>query len=319
MKQSKPSTFQRPEQWPQRELGFGVGLRRPHFDRIGESHEGVDFLEILTENYMKFGGRPRKVLEEMAERFPIVVHGVGLSIGSLDPLNEDYLHHLKEVLGLVKPPWFSDHLSYSSKNGVEYHDLIPLPFSQEVIDHLLPRIQRVQDLMDVPFILENPSYYLEMPGKEMSEAAFITEVVERSGCGLLLDVNNVYVNAVNHGYDPYEFIDSIPTDRVLQYHIAGHDDSGEFLVDTHGSYIIQEVFDLYAYALSKTGPVWTLLEWDHQIPPLDILLEENHKVRQVGESIFPLSRPSEGVRHAKQHRKAKDIIQGSLRSHAPLA
>jgi len=265
---------------------FGVGLRKPHFDKIMDNHDGVDFLEIITENFMEFGGRPKTVLNNCIENFPIVVHGVGLSIGSIDPLNKEYLAKLKNVLDIVKPPWFSDHLSYSSNFGVEYHDLLPLPFSKEVIDHVVPRIEQVQDVTKIPFILENPTYYAEMPGKEMSEAEFISEVINKSGCGLLLDVNNVYVNAVNHGYDPYQFIDSIPIDRVLQIHIAGHDDNGSFLIDTHGSYISPEVFDLYKYTLQKTGPIWTLLEWDNNIPTLEQLLQENNYVRQVAEEAF---------------------------------
>ncbi|RJO64909.1 MAG: DUF692 domain-containing protein [Myxococcales bacterium] len=272
--------------WPYSGLAFGVGLRRPHFDEIGDNHEGVDFLEIISENFMRFGGRPRHVLDRMIERFPIVLHGVSLSIGSLDPLNEDYLHALKDVVGRVRPPWFSDHLSYSSNFGVEYHDLIPLPFTEEALEHVVRRVERVQETVGIPFLLENPSYYVQMPGGEMTEAEFISEVVRRSGCGLLLDVNNVFVNGTNQGYDPYRFIDSIPTDRVVQYHIAGHDDSGDFLIDTHGRRIKPEVYDLYVYALSKTGPKWTLLEWDNDIPPLKTLLAENGHVRKAGEGVF---------------------------------
>jgi uncharacterized protein (UPF0276 family) len=268
------------------EFKFGVGLRRPHFDFIAENHEGVDFLEIITENFMNFGGRPRAVLDEMAERFPIIVHGVGLSIGSIDPLDDAYLSRLRGVIDHVRPPWFSDHLSYSSNRNVAYHDLIPLPFSEEAIAHLVPRIKKVQDRMGIPFLLENPSYYAEMPGKQMSEAEFVSEVLARSGAYLLLDVNNVFVNATNHGYDPYAFIDAMPVDRVLQIHIAGHDDSGSFLIDNHGSHIIPEVYDLYQYTLRRIGPVWTLLEWDHNIPTLDVLLAENRKVRNAASEVF---------------------------------
>ncbi|NOZ02324.1 MAG: DUF692 domain-containing protein [Deltaproteobacteria bacterium] len=266
---------------------FGIGLRRPHFKEIFDNHEGVDFLEIISENFMNFGGLPRDVLARALERFPVVMHGVSLSIGGIDPLNQDYLDRLRNLIEFVRPPWFSDHLSYSSAHGVEYHDLIPLPFTMEAVDHVVQRVKQVKSIADVPFLLENPSYYAEMPGKEMSEAEFICEVVKRADCGLLLDVNNIYVNAVNHGYDPHAFIDSMPAERVLQYHIAGHDDSGGFLVDTHGSHIIQPVYDLYEYALGRLGPAWTLLEWDNDIPPLDVLLAENLNVRHVADRGSP--------------------------------
>ena len=167
--------------------------------------------------------------------------------------------------------------------GVEYHELVPLPFSEQAIGHVVARAREVQRRLRRPLLLENPTYYLQMPGAEMSEAEFVREVVERADCGLLLDVNNVYVNARNHGYDPYAFIDAMPRDRVRQLHLAGHDASGEFLVDTHGTRVDPAVLDLYAYTLRRLGPVWTLLEWDHDLPPLTGLLEENARVRAVGE------------------------------------
>ena len=265
---------------------FGVGLRRPHFDRILEHHEGVDFLEIISENFMNFGGRPRHVLARARDRFPIVLHGVSLSIGSISPFNERYLAKLKQLIEFVRPPWFSDHLSWSSHSGVEYHDLIPLPFTEEAINNVVERIRILQDKMRIPFLLENPSYYIEMPGKEMTEAEFVTEVVNRADCGLLLDINNIYVNATNHGYDARSFIDAMPRDRVLQFHMAGHDSSGEFIVDTHGSHIIPEVYDLYRHALHRIGPAWTLLEWDNNIPTLEILLHENHLVRGTAAEVL---------------------------------
>ena len=268
--------------WPRPGPGFGVGLRRPHFEEIFDNHEGIDFLEVVSENFMEFGGWPQKVLQRAREMFPIVPHGVNMSIGGIDPLNETYLERLKKLIGQLRPPWFSDHLCYSSAFGVSYHDLIPLPFTEEAVDHLVERIKKVQGMMGIPFLLENISYYAVMPS-EMTEAEFTIEVITRADCGLLLDVNNVYVNARNHGYDAREFIDAMPAERVLQYHIAGHDASGPFLLDTHGEHIRKEVFDLYAYTLNRVGPVWTLLEWDNNIPTLEILLEENGKVRASSE------------------------------------
>ena len=268
--------------WPKPGPGFGVGLRRPHFEEIFDNHEGIDFLEVVSENFMEFGGRPQKVLQRAREMFPIIPHGVNMSIGGIDPLNETYLERLKKLIGQLRPPWFSDHLCYSSAFGVSYHDLIPLPFTEEAVDHLVERIKKVQGMMGIPFLLENISYYAVMPS-EMTEAEFTIEVITRADCGLLLDVNNVYVNARNHGYDAHEFIDAMPAERVLQYHIAGHDASGPFLLDTHGEHIHKEVFDLYSYTLNRVGPVWTLLEWDNNIPTLEILLEENGKVRATSE------------------------------------
>jgi uncharacterized protein len=279
-----------------RDSSFGVGLRRPHFGGIFEDNEGIDFLEVLVENFMMFGGRARDILKRAVDRFPIVLHGVNLSIGSIDPLNEEYLIALKEMIELCKPPWFSDHLSYSSAFGIEYHDLVPLPFTEEVVEHVVGRVQTVQERMGIPFLLENPSYYAELPGAEMSEAEFLREIVLRSDCGLLLDVNNVYVNAQNHGYDPRQYIDAMPADRIMQYHMAGHDDSGSFLVDTHGTHILPEVYALFEYTLEKVGPVWTLLEWDNNIPSLDILLRENRYVRGAAANVFgaeQISRPWE--------------------------
>lgn len=266
----------------EREARFGVGLRREHFDEILVKNEGVDFLEILPENYMDFGGRPRDVLKQVSQRFPVVTHGVSLSIGSLDPLNEAYLDKLAALILDLDSPWFSDHLSYSSNFGVEYHDLLPLPFTEEALRHVVSRVRQVQDRIRRPFLLENPSYYAMMPGAEMSEAEFLREVATRADCGILLDVNNVYVNAENHGYDAQAFVEAMPGSRVLQYHIAGHDDaSRSFLVDTHGSAIVDEVFELFAYTLKTLGPAWTLLEWDNDIPPVDVLLHENAQVRAV--------------------------------------
>ncbi len=263
---------------------FGIGLRRPHFDDIFTADtSGVDFLEIVTENYFRFGGRPRAVLERAAEQFTIIPHGVGLSIGSPDPLNPDYLERLERLLAWLDPPWFSDHLAYSSAFGVEYHDLLPLPFSEEAVRHVAGRASEVQARMGRTLLLENPSTYLELPGAEMSEAEFTREVVERADCGILLDVNNVYVNSQNHAYDPYAFIDALPLDRVLQLHIAGHDASGDFIVDTHGAPIVAEVFELFRYTLQRLGPTWTLLEWDNDIPPLSRLMAENEAVRRVAQ------------------------------------
>lgn len=263
----------------------GVGLRRPHYEALQAGSDRVDFLEVVTENFMSFGGRPRQVLEGVRRHFPVVLHGVGLSIGSLDPLNPRYLEKLEALVEWLEPEWFSDHLSYSSAFGVEYHDLLPLPFTREAIDHVVPRVRAVQERIGLPFLLENPSYYVELPGAEMPEHAFLRAVLDEADCGLLLDINNVYVNATNHGYDPLEFLDALPLERVAQVHIAGHDASGTFLVDTHGDHVPAPVMELYAHLCARApAPFWTLLEWDHHIPTLEGLLAESDAVREVWRS-----------------------------------
>ena len=267
-------------------LGYGVGLRRAHFDRIFEFRAEIDFLEVLVENFMGFGGRPRHVLQRAAELWPIVFHGVGLSIGAVEPLDEAYLEPLFELMNAVRPQWFSDHLSYSSAFGVDYHDLIPLPFTEEVADHVATRVRALQERTDVPFLLENPTYYMEYDNSSLSEVDFINMVLDRSGCGLLLDVNNVYVNAQNHGYDPRAFIDRLRLDRVGQIHMAGHTPVGDILIDTHGQDVPDPVYDLYAYTLQQTGPVTTLLERDHDIPSIETLVAENARIRAAGHDVL---------------------------------
>lgn len=267
-------------------LGHGVGLRREHWDQIFEHAPGVDFLEILTENFLGFGGRRRRILEQAAERFPLCMHGTALSIGSVAPLDRAYLEKLGQLVKDTGSLWFSDHLCFSSAFGVEYHDLMPVPFTAEALHHVAERVKQVQAIADVPFLLENPSYYIGYGANEMSEAQFIAELLEIADCGLLLDVNNVYVNSVNHGYDPKAFIDAMPHHRVTQIHMAGHTWVGETIIDTHGAHCIDPVLDLYRYTLERTGPVSTLLEWDNDVPCLDVLLAENDTVRAAAQSVL---------------------------------
>jgi uncharacterized protein (UPF0276 family) len=291
-----------PRTWAAPRWAWGVGLRREHFDLVADRAAEVDFLEVLSENFMRFGGRPRDVLEALKPSFPLVMHGVGLSIGSPDPLNERYLERLTALAERLDTPWFSDHLSYSSAFGVEYHDLIPLPFTREAVDHVVPRAREVQDRVGRPFLLENPSYYVAIPGAEMSEAEFLSTVATEADCGILLDINNVYVNSTNHGYDALEFLDALPLERITQVHIAGHDATGEFIVDTHGAHIDAPVFELYGELVRRLvgldQPVWTLLEWDHGVPDLETLLAESTKVRATAveagaqaEMVPPTPRP----------------------------
>ncbi len=272
-------------------LGYGVGLRREHWDQVFDHRDEIDFLEIVTENFMGFGGQRRQILERAVADWPVVLHGTALSIGSVSPLDEDYLAGLGALVKETKALWFSDHLCFSSAFGVEYHDLMPMPFTEEALDHVVTRTRAVQAIAEVPFALENPSYYIEYAASEMTEAEFVAELCERADCGLLLDVNNVYVNSRNHGYDPRAFIDAMPHDRVVQIHLAGHDDLGHVVIDTHGAPAIDPVLELFAYTLERTGPVSTLFEWDNEVPSLDVLLAENARARLTGDAVLGVVSP----------------------------
>lgn len=277
-------------------LGYGVGLRREHWDgffgadRRGPERPvpGVDFFELLSENFMVDGGEGALIMERAVSSRPIVLHGTALSIGSVDPLDEAYLAKLRRLIEQTGALWFSDHLCFSSAFGVEYHDLVPVPFTEEVVAHVADRVRQVQRITEglgreIPFLLENPSYYIDYAASTMSEAEFLSALVAEADCGLLLDVNNLYVNSVNIGYDPRACIDALPLERVVQVHMAGHANLGDVIIDTHGEPIIEPVFDLYAYLIERMGPVTTLLEWDNEVPGLGRLLEELERVRAVGE------------------------------------
>lgn len=264
-----------------RPLGAGVGLRREFFDSLPTTHRRVDWLEIIPENFMTFGGRPSAVLDQCRERWQCLPHGVALDIGGPDALDTDYLEKLAALVRRLDAPFFSDHLCYSRLDGRYLHDLLPLPFNEAVIDHVVPRIREVVERVERPFLLENPSYYARMPGQTLEEAAFIGHILEEADCGMLLDVNNVYVNAQNHGYDPRAFIDALPLHRVVQIHLAGHEVREDVVIDTHGSEVCDEVWSLFAYTLERTGPVSTLVEWDQDIPSLDAVLEQANRARAL--------------------------------------
>jgi uncharacterized protein (UPF0276 family) len=267
-------------------LGAGIGLRKEHFSELRRTRLPVGWLEIVPENFMAFGGFPQTILDLCAARWPIVSHGVNLSIGSVDPLNEEYIDRLKAVLQRTRALWYSDHLCFSSVGGEYFHDLLPLPFSREAANHVIQRVKRLKKRIDLPFLLENPSYYVQPPGAEMDEAAFITRVLEGADCGMLLDVNNVYVNSRNHGFDAREFIRRLPLERVGQIHMAGHQDCGDVIVDTHEGPIIDPVWDLYQFALEEIGrPVSTLIEWDTNIPPLAQVVAEATHARSIIETL----------------------------------
>jgi uncharacterized protein (UPF0276 family) len=263
-------------------LGAGLGLRKEHFKELTPNNKGVGWLEIIAENFMNFGGFPQSVLDYCARHWTIVSHGVNLSIGSVDPLDEEYLDRLKTLLDRVKAPWFSDHLCFTSVGGAYFHDLLPLPFTREAADHVVARVKKVRKKIQRPFLLENPSYYILPPGADMEETDFYNAVLEEADCGLLLDVNNVYVNSRNHGFDPQDFIRRLPLERVGQIHLAGHRDCGDVVVDTHEGPIIDPVWALYRFTLEALGrPVSTLIEWDTDVPPLPRVTAEADKARGI--------------------------------------
>lgn len=268
-------------------LGLGVGLRTVHFDYILKHHPPVDWFEIISENYLDSLGRPRYVLEQIAERYPIVMHGVSLSIGSTEPLNFDYLRKLKQLAQVTGARWVSDHVCWTGVAGRNTHDLLPLPYNEESLAHVIERVKVVQDFLERPLILENPSSYVTFASSSMSEHEFITRLAEESDCGLLLDVNNVYVSARNHDFDAAEYVASIPHERIVQMHLAGHTDCGSHLIDTHDGPVIHPVWKLFRQASGMTNGVATLLEWDARIPEFPVVHAEILKARHILSESFP--------------------------------
>ncbi len=266
-------------------LGYGIGLRAEHYQPVLEGRaSAADWFEVISENYMDTGGRPLAVLERVRQDRPVVLHGVGLSIGSVDPLSEQYLTRLKQLAGRIEPPLVSDHLCWTGTGGHNTHDLIPLPHTAEAIEHVARRVVQVQESLGRQILLENISSYIWYEQSEMPEWEFLAEITKRSGCGILLDVNNVYVNSVNHSFDPARFIDSIPAESVRQIHLAGHTDMGSYLFDTHNAPICPEVWSLYGRAIGRLGrEVPTLIEWDSELPPVDELLAEAGRAREASE------------------------------------
>jgi uncharacterized protein (UPF0276 family) len=262
------------------DLGVGVGLRRPHVAEVlGERHAPVDWMEIISENYLAEGGIQRVHLDAVRSRYRLVPHGVSLSIGGADPIDNAYLARLGRLVQRLDAPWFSDHLCWTGIGGVDVHDLLPLPYSAKTLAHAVERVKMVQGDLQVPFALENASTYLEFRESTIPEHEFLAELAERADCGILLDVNNVFVSAYNHGFDANAYIDAIPADRVIQIHLAGHEDKGLYLLDTHSDHVRVEVWDLYRRAIRRCGAVSTLVEWDQSIPTWDVLAAEARKAR----------------------------------------
>jgi len=276
-------------------LGFGIGLRRDHYVHIIETHPQVDWFEILSENFMVAGGRPIEVLNAICERYPVVMHGVSMSIGSTDPLRRDYLRELKALARRVEPAWISDHLCWTGVGGRNLHDLLPLPYTPEVVRHVAARIREVQDFLERPMLIENVSSYMAFNDSSMTEWEFLAAIAERADCGILLDINNIFVSAFNHRFDARTYIDAIPVERVFQFHLAGHSDHGTYLLDTHDHPVRDEVWDLYAHAVRRFAAVSALIEWDDNIPEFDVLMETANKARAIHESVVTEA-PRDAVR-----------------------
>ena len=270
--------------WPR--LGFGAGLRAEHYDDVLAGTTGVEWFEAISENYMDTNGRPLAVLEAVRRDHPVALHGVALSIGSADPLDASYLESLAALARRIEPAIISDHLCWSSVDGRALFDLLPLPLTEECLEHVATRVQAVQEVLGRRILLENPSTYLSWHSSTIPEPEFLAALAERADCGLLLDVNNVYVSSVNLGFDPVAYLDAIPEERVGQVHLAGFSDEGSYLFDTHSRPVSQEVWQLYAHVLERMGPLTSMVEWDADIPAWPRLLEEVDLARRVHQQVF---------------------------------
>lgn len=267
-------------------LGFGLGLRTEYYQEIVTQKPQVDWFEILTENYLVPGGKPLFYLDAIREQYPLVMHGVSLSIGSSDPLDQDYLKQLKELALRIDPAWISDHLCWTGTQGLNMHDLLPLPYTQQAVSHLVSRIQQVQDYLGRAILIENVSSYLSYTQSEMTEWDFISEIVKQAGCYILLDVNNIYVSSINHQFNPLDYIRAMPADRVAQIHLAGHSNHGTYIIDTHDAPVIEPVWNLYAATIQQLGLVSTMIERDDKMPELSELLLELRHAKEVADQVL---------------------------------
>jgi uncharacterized protein (UPF0276 family) len=265
-------------------LGFGLGLRPAHYETILNESPAIDWFEIISENYLIPGGKPLHYLDRIRERYPMVMHGVSLSIGSQDALNREYLKQLRALSKRVEPKWISDHLCWTGAHGLNAHDLLPLPYTEEALQHVVARVNEVQDFLGCRILLENVSSYVSYPESEMSEWEFLREIATRADCLILLDINNIYVSSINHEFDPRDYLQAIPVERVWQFHLAGHRNHGDYIIDTHDEPVIDPVWELYEAAVRHFGRVSAMIERDDNIPPLAELLVELDHARQIAVS-----------------------------------
>jgi len=265
-------------------LGFGLGLRTDHYQIILDEKPAVDWFEVITENYLVPGGKPLHFLDRIRADYPLVMHGVSLSIGGTDALNFDYLSQVKSLSRRIEPAWISDHLCWTGVNGVNLHDLLPLPYTEEALQHVVNRVKTVQDFLGRRLLLENVSSYVTYAHSEMAEWDFLSAIAERADCLILLDINNIFVSAHNHDFDPLVYLNNVPINRVQQFHLAGHLNLGNIIIDSHGDSVIEPVWTLYKAAVQRFGPVSTLLERDDNVPSLADLMAELDMARQVADS-----------------------------------
>lgn len=268
-------------------LGFGLGLRPQHYRDILDGEPQVDWFEVISENFMIDGGQPLHILDRIRERYPVVMHGVSLSIASTAEFDMDYLSRLKALAERIEPRWVSDHLCWTGVHGINLHDLLPIPYTQEALDHTVRRVDQIQDYLGRRIALENVSTYVSFGQSQMTEWEFIAELTRRTGCWLIFDVNNVHVSGFNHEFDPIDFLNGIPPERVIQFHVAGHDHMGTHIIDTHDHAVTDEVWALYAKALERFGAVSTMIERDDKIPPLDELVAELGTARRIAADTLP--------------------------------
>ena len=259
---------------PDHFLGFGLGLRTDHFQEVIDTKPAVDWFEVVSENFMVNGGKPKHYLHTIRESYPMVMHGVSLSIGPTDPLNTTYLKQLKVLVNELQPEWISDHLCWTGAHQVNSHDLLPIPYNNEALSHIVDRVSEVQDYLGQPILMENVSSYITYVESEMTEWEFLNEVAKRSGCNILLDINNIYVSARNHNFSTQDYLNGISKDKVRQFHLAGHTDYGDYVIDTHDHPVADPVWALYKDALKRFGMISTMIERDDNIPPLNDLLAE---------------------------------------------
>ncbi len=266
-------------------LGFGLGLRVEHYETILSEKPPIDWFEIITENYLVPGGKPLYYLDKIRAEYPMVMHGVSLSIGSSDPLDFEYLSQVKQLIERVEPKWISDHLCFTGVNHKNLHDLLPLPYTEEMINHVVSRIQTVQEFLGRQMLIENVSSYISYQQSEMREWEFIAEISKRADCRILFDVNNVYVSSVNHEFNPMDYVKAMPSDRLYQIHLAGHLNMGDYIIDTHDHDIVDPVWDLYQKTLETHGFISTMIERDDHIPPLADLLKELNMAKQIATNV----------------------------------
>lgn len=288
-------------------LGFGLGLRTQHFDAVLNTEPDIDWFEVLSENYMVAGGKPRYYLKEIGERYPLVMHGVSLSIGSTDPLNMDYLKALKQLANDVQPQWISDHICWTSIHGVNSHDLLPLPYTEETVKHVAQRIKTVQDFLGRRILMENVSSYLSYQDSSMDEWEFVNAVAEAADCLILLDINNIYVSARNHNFNPLDYLNKINPKRVQQFHLAGHSDYGDYVIDTHDHDVPSSVWDLYCAALKRFGGISTMIERDANIPEFSALEAELTIARNIARDTLGEVHPLNAAKSRKNMHEGKVI------------